>query len=175
MDKPDNHNIGIAFAAVIAAGASTALGAAIVFFPRLVKVASPRVLASSLGISAGVMTYVAFIEIFQKSVIEFDAMYRGSIEDKDERNGRARLNATLSFFFGVFLILLIDIAVKRLSRSENNSHTDIHDASAAIAASGAPAVSRLSSRSIMSAAGSTNEHEQLNNISLVVVLNQLGI
>ena len=78
-------------------------------------------------------------------------MYRGSIEDKDERNGRARLNATLSFFFGVFLILAIDIAIKRLSRSENNSHTDVHDASAAIAASRTSHMSRRpSNRSIMS-------------------------
>lgn len=32
MDKPDNFNIGVAFATVIAAGASTAIGASIVFF-----------------------------------------------------------------------------------------------------------------------------------------------
>ncbi|GFH57550.1 hypothetical protein CTEN210_14026 [Chaetoceros tenuissimus] len=168
MDKPDSHNIGIAFAAVIAAGASTGLGAAIVFFPRLVKLAAaPRVLASSLGISAGVMAYVAFIEIFQKSVIEFNEVYKGTIEDEGERKGRARLNATLSFFFGVFLLLAIDIAIKRLSRSENNSHTDIHDASAAIAASGAPSISRrLSNGSMVSADGLSQEHEQHNNISL---------
>lgn len=167
MDKSDKSNIGIAFAAVIAAGASTGFGAAIVFFPRLVKLAAPRVLASSLGISAGVMAYVAFIEMFQKSILEFKAMNRDTVEDEGERLGRARLNATLSFFFGVFLLLAIDIAIKRLSRSENNSHTDIHDASAAIAASGALTVSRrLSNRSIMSTAGSTNEHEQHNNISL---------
>jgi ZIP family zinc transporter len=94
-----SSNVGIAFGAVIAAGASTAVGAGIVFFPRLVKLASRRVLASSLGISAGVMTYVSFVEIFQKSVGAFDEMHKFKIEDDDKRLGRANLYATLSFFF----------------------------------------------------------------------------
>ena len=53
-----NNNVGIALALVAGAGASTGLGAAVVFFPKVVKLASRRVLAGSLGFSAGVMTYV---------------------------------------------------------------------------------------------------------------------
>ena len=99
-------NVGLAFGAVCAAGASTALGAAIVFFPRLVKLASRRVLASSLGISAGVMTYVSFVEIFQKAVGAFYEMNQFKIEDEQQRLGTANLYATLSFFAGVLIMMV---------------------------------------------------------------------
>jgi zinc transporter, ZIP family len=66
-----NENLGIAFALVFGAGAATAIGAAVVFFPILVKYANKKTLAISLGLSAGVMIYVSFVEIFQKSVKSF--------------------------------------------------------------------------------------------------------
>ena len=123
-------NVGVAFgAAVVAAGASTAVGAAIVFFPRLVKLASRRVLAASLGISAGVMTYVSFVEIFQKSVGSFNDMNADKIEDDDKRYGTANLYATLSFFLGVGIMIIIDITVKMLSKENYHEHAnhDHHD------------------------------------------------
>jgi len=115
----DNPNVGIAFGAVIAAGASTALGSAVVFFPKLVKLASKNVLASSLGISAGVMTYVSFVEIFQKSV--------GSFIDAGHDESRANIYATLSFFLGVVVMLLLDVIVKRLGHQHH--HDQIKDTS----------------------------------------------
>jgi len=120
-------NVGIAFGAVIAAGASTAIGAAIVFFPRLVKLASRKVLASSLGISAGVMTYVSFVEIFQKSVGAFDAMNESKIEDENKRLGRANLYAALSFFLGVVIMMVIDVVIKWLSKTGSTEIHDHHD------------------------------------------------
>jgi hypothetical protein len=45
-------NVGLAFGLVIAAGACTCLGAALVFFTNL---ANPKWLSGSLGASAGVM------------------------------------------------------------------------------------------------------------------------
>lgn len=128
MTGGGSSNVGIAFGAVFAAGASTAIGAAIVFFPRLVKLASRRVLASSLGISAGVMTYVSFVEIFQKSVGAFDEMNLFKIEDDDKRFGKANLYATLSFFTGVLIMILIDVTVKFLSKNGSHDH-DHHDIS----------------------------------------------
>lgn len=128
-----SSNVGIAFGAVMAAGASTAIGAAVVFFPRLVKLASRRVLASSLGISAGVMTYVSFVEIFQKSVEGFKNMNVDKIEDEAKREGLANLYATLSFFAGVFVMFLIDIIIKSLSKQQSKSdgegsvHEECHD------------------------------------------------
>jgi len=124
----NNDNQGIAFGAVFAAGASTAVGAAIVFFPRLVKLASRKVLASSLGISAGVMTYVSFVEIFQKSVGAFDLMNKFEIENGDKRAGRANLYAALSFFLGVVIMMVIDVVIKWISSASSNSH-DHHDIS----------------------------------------------
>lgn len=111
----DNENVGVAFALVIGAGLSTALGASVVFFPRLVKLASRRVLASALGISSGVMTYVSFIEIFQKSV--------GSFEDSGKSESDAYLYATLCFFGGAVFMLIID-ALVRLIGGHGHSHDD---------------------------------------------------
>jgi zinc transporter, ZIP family len=89
----DNPNVPVAFALVIAAGFATALGAAVVFFPSLVKLASRKVLASGLGLSAGVMTYVSFVEIFSKS--------RKAFLNYGESQTDANLYATLCFFGGV--------------------------------------------------------------------------
>jgi ZIP family zinc transporter len=92
-----SDNVGIALALVFGAGASTAIGAAVVFFPSLVKLASKRVLAGSLGFSAGVMTYVSFVEIFSKS--------RGSFEERHDED-TAHLYATICFFAGVTIMMV---------------------------------------------------------------------
>lgn len=113
-------NVGIALALVCGAGAATALGAAVVFFPSLVKLASRRVLAASLGLSAGVMTYVSFVEIFAKSVVGF--------ADSGIDPDLAYIYATLSFFGGVVTMLvsfatikLVEVAI-RLAHLFSNPH-----------------------------------------------------
>jgi len=113
----------LGFVVVLIAGLSTGIGAAAVFFPRMVKLASRRVLASALGISAGVMTYVSFVEIFAKSVDAFDESLLDKIDDEDKRSGMANLYGTLSFFGGVAVNALIDYLVRKLS-NEHNHHTD---------------------------------------------------
>ena len=94
----DSDNVGVAFALVVAAGASTAIGASVVFFPSLVKLASRKTLAGGLGLSAGVMTYVSFAEIFQKSISSF--------QDAGIEYETAYLYATLCFFGGVVLMVV---------------------------------------------------------------------
>ena len=101
----NSENVGIALALVLAAGASTGLGAAVVFFPSIVKLASRRVLAGSLGFSAGVMTYVSFVEIFQKAQLSF-------AETHDA--GKAYLYSSLTFFAGV-LIMTVSYCVTFLA------------------------------------------------------------
>jgi zinc transporter ZupT len=98
--EDSGDNVGIALALVFGAGASTAIGAAVVFFPSLVKLASKRVLAGSLGFSAGVMTYVSFVEIFTKS--------RTSFEERHDEN-TAHLYATICFFAGVAIMMVSKI------------------------------------------------------------------
>ena len=93
-----NENVAIAMALVICAGCATGLGAAAVFVPSIVKLASRRVLAGSLGFSAGVMTYVSFIEIFQKA--------NGAFLVAEHTEGNAYLYATLCFFAGVVLMMV---------------------------------------------------------------------
>lgn len=98
MTLTDNDNVGIAFALVIGAGAATGVGAAVVFFPSLVKLASRKTLAAALGLSAGVMTYVSFAEILVKSALSF--------EDAGFSEDRATLFSTLCFFAGVVFMLV---------------------------------------------------------------------
>lgn len=91
-------DVGIALALVVGAGASTGLGAAVVFFPSIVKMASRRVLAASLGFSAGVMLYVSFIEIFPKSHTAYiDAGFEENV---------AYAYASLCFFGGVVVMMV---------------------------------------------------------------------
>jgi ZIP family zinc transporter len=91
-------NLGVAFGLVIGAGAATAIGASVVFFPALVKLASRRVLAGSLGLSAGVMTYVSFVEIFKKS--------NASFLNAGHSQQMAYVYATLCFFGGVVTMMV---------------------------------------------------------------------
>jgi zinc transporter, ZIP family len=93
-----SDNVGIAFALVIGAGASTGIGASVVFFPSLVRLASRKTLAGALGLSAGVMTYVSFVEIFQKSIAAFQNAGQG--------NDKASILAGVCFFAGVVFMMV---------------------------------------------------------------------
>ena len=108
MTAPTNKDAIIAFLITALAGAATALGASVVFFPSLVKLTSRRVLAGALGFSAGVMTYVSFVEIFQKSVSAF--------EDAEFEENMAYIYATLSFFGGVLMMKVIFFSSRQFKR-----------------------------------------------------------
>ena len=99
----DDNNVGVAFALVFAASAATCIGASVVFFPSLVKRASRRVLAASLGFAAGVMVYVSLVEIHYKS--EEGYMRAGFDEN------HACIYSTLSFFGG---ILFMKVSVQNM-------------------------------------------------------------
>ena len=98
MTTSDKENVWIALLLVIGAGAATALGSMVVFFPSLVKYANRKTLAGALGLSAGVMCYVSFVEIFQKSL--------GSFGDADFDEDDSYLYATLCFFGGVVAMMV---------------------------------------------------------------------
>ena len=105
-------NVGVAIAIVCGAGAATSLGASCVFFPQIVKRASRRVLASALGISAGLILYISLIDIFYKSVTFFIL--------SGESDHRAYIYSTLSFFGGAGVMLVrgnkmfVDVAIQPL-------------------------------------------------------------
>ena len=93
-----DENVGIAFVLVTLAGISTVLGAAVVCTPGLAQQATPTFLAAALAFSAGVMVYVSFIEIFQKSVSSF--------VDAGHKKGVSNALATLCFFGGIGVVLV---------------------------------------------------------------------
>lgn len=101
-----SDNAPIGFALVMAAGASTGIGAAVVFNQKLVELASKQVLAAGLGLSAGVMLYVSFVEIFGKSL--------GGFQDSGYSEEDAYLCATVCFFAGVLMMKLVDKLVHML-------------------------------------------------------------
>ena len=88
------------------AGLATGIGSALAFFARRTNT---RVLSFSLGLSAGVMIYVSFVELFRQADAALAAEW-------GERMGGALTAA--SFFAGILLIGIID----RLVPSVENPH-----------------------------------------------------
>ncbi|QNE89297.1 zinc transporter ZupT [Corynebacterium incognita] len=95
----------------LAAGLATSVGGLVV----LRKAQPSRVfLAAALGLSAGVMLWVSFVELFPEAVDSFTAAYGDS---------SARLYAGVAFFAGIGLIAIID----RLVPAVVNPHEPVVD------------------------------------------------
>lgn len=104
--NPDFSTVLFAFMLTLFAGLSTGVGSAIAFFA---KRTNTKFLTVSLGFSAGVMIYIAFVEIFIKGrevLTEAMGMRQGWWV------------AVLAFFGGIALIAIID----RLIPSHENPH-----------------------------------------------------
>ncbi|KAL7572406.1 hypothetical protein ACA910_006586 [Epithemia clementina (nom. ined.)] len=115
-----SENVGVAMGLVIGAGAATCLGAAVVFFPTLVRFASRKTLAGALGLSAGVMMYVSFAEILVKSQLSF--------QDAEFSLDQAKLYATLCFFAGVvFMVGLNQLVTYVLGGHHHHHHNHNHN------------------------------------------------
>lgn len=102
-----------AFALTTVAGLSTGLGGLVVFRK---KPLSQHLVSGSLGLSAGVMLYIAFVE-----------MLAGAYSSLSELHGnRGNLYALLAFFGGIFFIMIIDFLVpEEQNPHELHSVTDI--------------------------------------------------
>lgn len=94
----DMGNLGVALGLVVLAGGATSIGAAVVYIPSLVNLANSKTLAVSLGLSAGVMLFVSFIEIFGKSQLSF--------EEAGYEPEQAYALAMVAFFAGAFLMMV---------------------------------------------------------------------
>lgn len=92
----DTSNILIAFSLTLFAGLSTGIGSAIAFFA---KRTNEKFLSISLGFSAGVMIYVALVEIFQEAKHALST---------DHGDFMGNLYAVLAFFGGILVVALID-------------------------------------------------------------------
>ncbi|MFO7736824.1 MAG: zinc transporter ZupT [bacterium] len=90
------ENFFFAFGLTFLAGISTGIGGLFAFFSKRVNTSF---LSASLGLSAGVMIYVSFVEIIPKA---FESLINVFGESKGE------IVTVLSFFAGIILIAIID-------------------------------------------------------------------
>ena len=86
-----NENVGLALLLTLAAGLSTGIGSAIAYFIKKPKIAY---LAFALGLSAGVMIYISFMEMLPTAIHDI-----------------GELRAIVAFFVGIGVIALIDLLV----------------------------------------------------------------
>ncbi|MDE5934322.1 MAG: zinc transporter ZupT [Muribaculaceae bacterium] len=93
---PGISDIWIAIALTVFAGLATGLGGLVSMFARR---PSTRFLAFAMGLSAGVMTYISFMELLPEAYSAFEPLY-------GERGASVRM--LLSFFGGIAIIALID-------------------------------------------------------------------
>lgn len=100
-----NENIMFAFSLTLMAGLATGIGSAMVL---LTKRTNHKLLAFSLGLSAGVMLYVSFVEILVKSVDSLVPIY-------GEKMGN--ILAICGFFAGILVIALIDKCMPNIGNS----------------------------------------------------------
>lgn len=102
-------NIWIALGLTMLAGLSTGIGALMAFFTRKTDT---RLLSAALGLSAGVMIYVSFMELMPHALKCLESIYSDCI---------SQAWVLLAFFGGIGLIALID----KLVPEDKNPH-EIH-------------------------------------------------
>lgn len=93
----EHHNLLIAFGLTLTAGLSTGIGGLLTYFS---KQTNRSFLAFSLGLAAGVLLFVSFVEIFPESLRCFAST---------ETPSKAFVYAILSFFAGIVIMGLIDM------------------------------------------------------------------
>ncbi len=99
FDMAASGNVGLALMLTVLAGLSTGIGSAIAYFIRRPKIVY---LAFSLGLSAGVMIYVSFMELLPKA---FEIVGQGK--------------GILSFFLGIAFIGIVDLLVPEPENPHN--------------------------------------------------------
>lgn len=105
------HDLLVAFGLTLLAGLSTGIGSLIAF---LTKHTNNRFLSCALGLSAGVMIYVSFMELMPESVVLLSDLYT-------KREATAYMLA--AFFLGIGIIALIDRLVPE-DENPHEMHTD---------------------------------------------------
>ena len=100
-----------AFLLTLFAGLSTGLGTIFAFNK---KIKQETLLSFALGLSAGVMIYVSFVEIFPKAYDALSSSFDAEV---------AYIYTTLAFFFGMGVIALIDYLIP----DQENPHEFIDD------------------------------------------------
>lgn len=104
-----NQEIIFAFCLTLLAGLSTGIGSMIAF---MAKKTNTKFLSCALGLSAGVMIYVSFMELMPESTRQFSDIYSEKM---------SQLYMLIAFFAGIISIACIDFLVPE----DENPH-EIH-------------------------------------------------
>lgn len=112
MEALNLENILIALGLTLMAGISTGIGALLAFFT---KATNKKMLAGALGLSAGVMLYVSFVDLLPLSFEDILAVY----PDK-----RGEIYVTLAFFAGIGLIAAIDFLIPERENPHEMQHME---------------------------------------------------
>lgn len=115
MEALSLQNILIALGLTFLAGMSTGVGALMAFFT---KATNKKLLAGALGLSAGVMLYVSFVDLMPVSFDEIKAIYPGK---------KGEIFVTLAFFAGILLIAIIDFLIPESENPHEMQHMDSID------------------------------------------------
>ncbi len=107
----DNQSVILAFTMTLIAGLSTGLGSFIIFSK---KSTNTSFLSFILGFSAGVMIYVAMVELFDDAKIILSESYGNKL---------GLIYTIISFFFGIIIIAVIDKCIPE----RENPHEIIKD------------------------------------------------
>lgn len=95
-----NENVQIAFVLTIVAGLSTGIGSAIAFF---IKERSVKILTFTMGLAAGVMIYLSFMELLPHAMAALEQETVGG-----EHNHYGKWLGILAFFIGMLVVGVID-------------------------------------------------------------------
>lgn len=115
MEQLSLQNILMALGLTFVAGMSTSVGALMAFFT---KSTNKKLLAGALGLSAGVMLYVSFVDMLPMSFSEIEEVYPGK---------SGELYVTLAFFAGILLIGIIDFLIPENENPHELQHLDSID------------------------------------------------
>lgn len=108
-------NVLFALGLTFLAGLSTGIGSLLAFFS---KKFNPKFLSAALGLSAGVMIYVSFVEIFPKAQEALSAYY-------GPKTGH--WYTLIAFFAGIALIAIIDLLVPSHENPHEIKNMDIEN------------------------------------------------
>ncbi len=131
----------IAMGLTLLAGLSTGIGSLMAF---LAKATNKKFLSGTLGLSAGVMLYVSFMEMLPESLVQMESIYPGKLHI---------IYVVLSFFGGMGLIALIDFLIPE----DENPHEPQN-------------VERMADENRLSAMPTTNEHHRLKRTGMTLAL-----
>jgi len=109
-DDPSDSEILLGFGLTTGAGLATVVGALILYSDQRVILERKDFLAGALALSAGVMIYVSFVEMFSESVASF--------HESGESESASGAWAAMCLFGGMALCKVLDMIVHRIRKND---------------------------------------------------------